>query len=323
MTPLISIIIPAYNVDKYIGKCIQSCVDQTYKNLEVIVVDDGSTDRTGDLLLQLSMQDSRIQVYRQINQGVVAARNKGITESKGEYVLFVDGDDYLDKSAVELLISNLLDANADIAIGGISYDKDGKITPLKNSLSSEIDNKSVTIALLNGTMQTSLCAKLFRRSLLQDVEFVNLKVGEDAYALFQIVDKATACVLVDFPVYFYVMHSLSVMHNPNKERVKSLLEFIVLVESYCASHRNVKEQVFINSMSSYMLDQYFMFLRMGGRPDWDLSLYKRINNIYLKNTYALHNIPIWRVVVLKSFRNSPYIGSIVLFIFNNMRRLLK
>lgn len=323
MTSLVSIIIPAYNVDKYIGKCIQSCIGQTYKNLEIIVVDDGSTDRTGDLITQLSLFDSRIRIYSQINQGVVVARNKGIAESKGEYVLFVDGDDYLDKSAVELLLSSLYDANADIAIGGISYDKNGKIIPLKNSLSLGIDNKSIIIALLNGTIQTSLCAKLFRRSLLQNIRFIDLKVGEDAYALFQIVDKATTWVLVDFSLYFYVMHSSSVMHSPNKERVKSLLKFILLAESYFMFHNNAKEQVFINSMSLYMLNQYFMFLRMGGRPDWDVSLYERINNIYLNNAYTLHTLPIWRVVVLKSFRSSPYIGNIVLFIFNNMRRLFK
>ena len=105
----VSIIIPAYNVEKYIGKGIKSCCDQTYRNIEIIIVDDGSTDDTGHIIEMYSRKDPRIIPFHQVNQGVSVARNLGIENAKGEYVLFLDSDDWLERNAVEILVSNVKD----------------------------------------------------------------------------------------------------------------------------------------------------------------------------------------------------------------------
>ncbi len=113
--PLISVIIPVYNIEPYIERCLRSVIAQTYKNLEIIVVDDGSTDNGGRICDKIATEDSRIKVIHQTNNGLSAARNTGIKESHGEYIGFVDGDDFIDSDMYEYLYALISDNHADIS----------------------------------------------------------------------------------------------------------------------------------------------------------------------------------------------------------------
>ena len=104
MDIVVSVIVPAYNVENYIGKGIESVINQSFKNIELIVVDDGSTDKTYSIARQYSSKDNRIKVLRQKNKGVSAARNRGIMEASGKYLIFLDSDDWLDENTVEVLV---------------------------------------------------------------------------------------------------------------------------------------------------------------------------------------------------------------------------
>ena len=118
---LISIIVPAYNVEQWIGRCIESIRNQSYKNLEIIVIDDGSTDRTPDILDACAKSDKRIIVVHQKNSGLVAVREKGISMAKGSYVGFIDGDDAVEPDMYERLLNNALKYHAEISHCGIKY----------------------------------------------------------------------------------------------------------------------------------------------------------------------------------------------------------
>ena len=113
---LISIIVPIYNVEKYLKKCIDSIINQTYKNLEIILVDDGSPDNCGKICDEYAKKDNRIKVIHKENGGVSSARNVGVENATGEYIGFVDSDDYIEKDMYEVLINNLKKENADISI---------------------------------------------------------------------------------------------------------------------------------------------------------------------------------------------------------------
>ena len=123
--PLVSIIIPVFNVEAYIRKSVQSVIDQTYTNLEIILIDDGSTDDSGRICEEIAKNQERIIVYHQKNQGVSSARNHGIKISTGRWLMFVDPDDWLEKDAVEKLVIAGNDSNADIVLGSYCWDING------------------------------------------------------------------------------------------------------------------------------------------------------------------------------------------------------
>ena len=112
----VSILSPCYNVEKYISQCLDSIIQQTYKNLQIILVDDGSTDNTLAILNQYASLDSRIEVHHQENKGVATARNELLSKVKGDYVLFVDSDDWIELDMVEFLIAKVTEENAEVAV---------------------------------------------------------------------------------------------------------------------------------------------------------------------------------------------------------------
>ena len=118
---LVSIIVPAYNVEKYINKCLESIRNQNYSNIDVIVVDDGSTDKSGEIADHISNEDNRIRVFHRQNSGVSASRNFGIEKSIGEYVVFVDADDYIAEDYVSYMLENLIKTNADMVVSDKYY----------------------------------------------------------------------------------------------------------------------------------------------------------------------------------------------------------
>ena len=117
--PEISVIVPVYNCEKYIGKCIESILNQTFKDLELILIDDGSADESGKICDEYKIQDKRVKVIHEKNSGVSIARNVGINVAKGKYIGFVDSDDYLAPDMYESLYENLMKSHADVAICGI------------------------------------------------------------------------------------------------------------------------------------------------------------------------------------------------------------
>ena len=134
MNNLISVIIPAYNAEQYIERCLESVVKQTYKNLEIIVVDDGSTDNTGDICEQYAKRDKRILVIHQQNKGLTRSRKVGITLSKGEYIGFVDSDDWIDEDMYEYLYQNMLKFDAQVVTSGRYLEFNGRSTKIPDSV---------------------------------------------------------------------------------------------------------------------------------------------------------------------------------------------
>ncbi len=205
---MISVIVPVYNTEKYLSDCIDSLLKQTYQNLELILVDDGSTDHSGRICDEYSLKDERIKVIHKKNEGVSSARNLGLQNCNGKYIAFVDSDDFVTKNYLELLCQNLLNYKADISICNSSFTrykcKSGIVV---------CDNQ------LNHCKYTFLYytwGKLFSKQLLENVYFdTDLTIGEDSYFIAQLLKRSKYIYYDSTIAYIYRQNPTSLTHTDN------------------------------------------------------------------------------------------------------------
>lgn len=205
---LVSIIIPVYNVARYLDDCLNSVLKQTYTNLEIIVIDDGSTDESLEICRSYAAKDKRLKVLHQNNAGVSAARNAGLNIMTGDYVLFIDSDDLINQNMIKNLIeafgrSDRIDA---VFCGYKEFDdKTGEIIKeVAPSKSMRVD-RDVGVAEIFGEYSTMLWNKMFRCSIIgkSDLFDVTLKIGEDELWMIDVLKKANNIMLIETPLYYY------------------------------------------------------------------------------------------------------------------------
>ena len=210
-TDLISIIVPVYNVEKYIENCLDSLLKQTYENFEIILIDDGSTDSSLTICGFYELKDPRVVVYSQKNQGVSIARNRGLSIAKGSYITFVDSDDIVDSRYLEILYRNIKTENADISMCTWTH-----------NITSAIDDKSIITWNVEETffqylrahiINGNVYAKLYKRRILENVKFKEkLRIGEDQIFVIQAIERSRRIVFQNIPLYFYLVRESSVMN---------------------------------------------------------------------------------------------------------------
>ena len=211
-SPLVTVIVPAYNTAPYLKECLVSICNQTYRKLEIIAVDDGSTDGSAELLDEIAGKDSRIKVVHKENGGVSSARNKGLELAHGEYISFVDSDDTLEPDMYETLISTAEQYNAAIAHCSYSRLMETERRPIGGSGKIFVQTGTeAQMCLLKGELFTgSLCDKLFRRELFESIRLCeDLRINEDVLAVFQLFQCADKTVFIDVCKYNYRTSSTS------------------------------------------------------------------------------------------------------------------
>lgn len=214
--PKISVIVPVYNVEKYLPHCVDSILEQTFFDLEVILVDDGSTDRCGVICDEYAAKDNRVIVIHGVNSGVSAARNKGIDLSRGEYISFVDGDDILDTNYYEILYNAIVENNvlaAACRIGRFSTEVPA-INELKDTLKSIIPYEEFFTRQICGEIEISVCSRLFHRSIFEEVRFVVNRRYEDILFVADLWStKLRNVAYIDLPLYYYRQQADSFMNH--------------------------------------------------------------------------------------------------------------
>ena len=149
---LVSVIVPVFNVEKFLEKCVSSITNQTYKNLEILLVDDGSTDNSGTICDNFSKNDNRLKVFHKKNGGLSDARNYGIERATGSYIMFIDSDDWIENDTIELLLDKTIEEKSDIVVFGISKDYDDGRRKIRIPTVSGTYNSEESIALLSSVM---------------------------------------------------------------------------------------------------------------------------------------------------------------------------
>lgn len=219
--PLISLIIPCYNAEHTLERCLSSVFLQSYNNLEIIVVDDGSTDNTSEVYQKFQSRDERVKIFKQDNSGVSKARNNGVKKATGDYICFVDSDDWVDPDYCLELYRSLIDEDADIAIVEASYEDGNGNVVFHKPISEErvLDGRRALALLLeDNVIQSHPWGKLYKSSFFKNVDFPeNLKCFEDYSTLFKIFDKAIKVVRSNRQLYHYIQHQDSLSHNLSPE----------------------------------------------------------------------------------------------------------
>ena len=266
---MVSVIIPVYNVEKYIGKCLDSIIAQTYKDFEIIIVDDGTKDRSGVICDEYARLDSRIRVFHEINGGVSSARNKGLNYASGDWVLFVDSDDWINEKLLETCCNEISkNENTDVCIFGFKEVEDENVENMmpitsyktivaegktKLGLQYRIFNRDRDACCDKNVIKLSSPWKMYRKKFLDDnnIRFTEELVnGEDGVFNLYAYQYAKKIVLVETPLYFYRQRrdSVTQKYTKNVERDFSLLhkayrKFIGSIENAALFEDVLKERL--------------------------------------------------------------------------------
>ena len=215
-SPLISVIIPVYNTREYLRDCLESIFRQSYSNLQIIAIDDGSTDGCALLLDQLGEEDRRLKVVHKENEGVSATRNIGIELAIGDYITFVDSDDLLEKEMYEILIHTIVETKAQIAHCSYSRMNELDVKQIGGSKKLIVQSSEKALGyLIDGTMfGGSLCNKLFRSDLFTGIRLrEDINFNEDLLCVYQLFQKADIIAFVDQCKYIYRVSETSACAN--------------------------------------------------------------------------------------------------------------
>lgn len=304
----ISIIVPIYNAEKYLKKCLESLVGQSKKELEFILVNDGSTDKSEDIIKQY--KDKRIKYFKNKNQGIGKTRNFGIDRSSGKYIMFVDSDDYLDKDACKLLFDEAENNKLDVVICDYYKVINDKIE--KEKL---IDFKPTTLRkrpnLLND-INLSPWNKLYRRTLINEnnIRFVEDLKYEDAPFVCQALDKATKIGKVNRCLNYYVIRSNSET-TVRDERVFDILKIVDKIRNYFKGKKYIKEsldKLTVRIITNYTIQQRVQLDKKLGMKfiDEAFSYLKREVPDYKDNKYYENRGTLRRTIEKGKFLSKMY-----------------
>ena len=207
---LISVIIPIYNVKPYLVECLESVVKQTYDNLEIILIDDGSTDGSGEICDEFAAKDKRIHVFHQNNKGIGYTRNVGLDNMNGTMVAFLDSDDAYDRDFASRMLQTLLDRKSDIVVCKYTeirstekLQRTGKEKTGPMASEGMYTSDDALRALADGFIDPSLYNKLYRRELWDSIRFPEGNIGEDLAAIYRVINNCNNVYVVDQPLYLY------------------------------------------------------------------------------------------------------------------------
>lgn len=216
-SPLITVIIPVYNVKQYLKRCLDSVIEQTYKNLEIIIVNDGSTDTSEKICAAYKSKDERIILINKDNGGLSDARNAGLNIASGDYIFFIDSDDYVSCDIVRILCRDAKENNADIAVA--SFQNFDETTPKKldgcNGKTKVLDTKEALESMLyQKDCTNSAWGKLYKRKLFNNIRYPKGKTCEDIPVTYRLFARAKKITMNSSKLYYYYQRSSSIINSP-------------------------------------------------------------------------------------------------------------
>lgn len=313
----ISVIIPVYNCEKYISACLDSVLNQTWKNLEIILIDDGSEDNSGEICEQYALYDERIRVIHQENHGVSHARNVGLKIATGNLVSFIDSDDTLELEMYELLLRVMQENAADISHCGYKHIVGDEVRLVHDT--KRIIKQNTVEALecfVSGRMfGGGLWNKLFRRELIDDLLFdEKLKINEDVLFNFEAFSRAKISVFADYAMYNYIAHfgTSAVFRTSDEKKIKDSCEVAKkMYEALCNSElRNIAADRYIRNLSGY----YKYCLKSKVQECKKLS--KEMQNVASKTDSLGRNMKITVMLI----KYCPWLYSIVNAVYTKIRK---
>lgn len=267
MKRLISIIIPVYNVETYLSECIESVLKQTYQNIEILLIDDGSPDNSGKICNEYAKKDSRVRVIHKENGGVSSARNVGLKQANGEYITFVDGDDFIAESYIEELYKTLENVNADLSFCKYNHYNGLGFQEIYENFPADLLVERTSEAFIDffcrfftnkNNFFGSIWRVLYKKSVLQDLSFnENVKISEDLLFLLQAIFNAKKLCFVEKTLYHYRVTQGSACRSYKKDYVKSQEELYNGLKYIFNQIENQKTIKLFNTYSALLC--YYLF----------------------------------------------------------------
>lgn len=281
---MISIIVPVYNVEKYVGKCIESILHQTYADFELILVNDGSTDTSYEICCKYAEKDERIRLINKENGGLSSARNRGIDVCKGDFITFVDSDDYISKFMLSELYKYIIENSADISM--CSFKRVEEFEEIKDiKVSGEIEilsSRNCFERIYSSQVDefTVAWGKLYKRKLFENIRYPEGKIHEDEFVTYKLFYAANKIVYLNRKLYFYLIRSQSIMHSTFSKN--SLVRLDAYEERVCFFEQ-IKEKELAALTSKRFIEkasEYYVLMKDNDK----VEIRSRAVNLY--NTYS-------------------------------------
>lgn len=279
--PLITVVLPIYNVAKWLDTCIQSIVKQTYRNLQIILVDDGSTDESPTICERWAAKDNRINVVHQQNAGLSAARNTGLRLRKGEYVCFVDSDDYVEHDYVQRMLDTALAEQADMVVCNVRKEDENGDTPAEEA-DPGFETKTLTsrqymiYAMQSSWKHIVAWNKLYRSEIWDDLTYPVGKIHEDEFVFAQLVVRCRRVACINDVLYHYVQHDGSITNE--KYSIRNLDK----IEALCQRFLFLDEKGFNECLLNTFNDIITNFMRAENNLRGDTQARQRLQSLSIR-----------------------------------------
>jgi len=290
---LISIVVPIYNVEKYLKKCVQSILVQTYSHLEIILVDDESPDNCGKMCDTFQEEDARVKVIHKKNGGLSDARNAGIELASGKYITFIDSDDTITFDYIEVLYQSIQENHADISIGGLTVIYDTNAIIEKNTCDETILTSEETLEKILYDEGIDLCAvaKLYKRDLFDKIRFPVGRLYEDAATTYKVIDSAKRISVIHKRIYNYVIRRTSITNcSFNRKKMDLIFSTKEMCDFITLKYPNLEKACERRLMYAYLstLSQLASSNESHKKEQYELMEYVRRNS---KKVLKDHRLP--------------------------------
>lgn len=276
----VSIIVPVYRVEKYLAKCVDSILNQTYKNFELILVDDGSPDNCGKICDEYAIKDDRVRVFHKENGGLSDARNYGIKKAKCEWIVFIDSDDYIKEDYIETLVKICED---DCQIGIVSYSyvyedyKEKKYSAKNNRTKKYNTNEALTTMLYQKEFDTAAWGKIYKRELFNKIEFPTGKIYEDISTIYKVFLKSNKIAYCNSKKYMYLQRKDSIMGRNFKLKD---MDYIYESEKMLNSIKSLNNPELLEAaICRYTNANFSILLKIGKNQDYIKQRKEILKNI--------------------------------------------
>jgi len=312
--PKISVVIPIYKVEKYLEKCVESVVNQTYKNLEIFLVDDGSPDNCPKMCEDWAKKDKRIKVIHKQNGGLSDARNFGIEKATGDYIMFVDSDDYLDEKICETLLTLSLKYNAEISMcdGCDVYENNpnlnNNLTQNKKIEESVFNKEDLFKMLLKNNIKYFMTAwaKLYKIELFKTLRYDKGRIHEDEFILHKLINLTNTLAYVNLPYYYYLQREGSIMQSKKEKSYIDTCDAYFDRMKFLVENTSLKKEVVRYSLRFFKI-KYIELSK--------IKNYKESKSKYLNCFKNFYNLADSKKITDIAFRLFPNLYSFIYKLF--------
>lgn len=314
--PLISVIVPIYNVERFLVRCIDSIIGQSYCNVEILLIDDGSSDSSPEICDQYALKDARIKVVHKPNGGQASARNAGLNIMQGDYVSFIDSDDFMHKDFLKTLYHMCIDNNCEIA--QCSYLRGDSNYFMDLSIQDDIEVFNTVEAFLSRKLRGGVVARVYKSFLFAEERFPEDKMFEDEALTYRVAYKAHKIAITENKLYYYYLNLSSVTHS--QKWVQST-DFMIVFEDRLSFFKNKEKSLYLLTQEMFCLALLLFYAKCKNNPENTNNLTPIVSkfNELFADVFYYSNIPLKNRIVLLLFRLSPDLFALLLNKFKFLR----